>query len=106
MSDFNVEESKIHIPIDKSTGKTRNETFVELKELSDAEKCVATLNRKILKGRPVSVQSSSFSELFNTHFPFNVPEQNVFLTKDEVNSILTVCKNYKVNPRSKKYFYI
>lgn len=95
-SEFPLDETKIHVPIDRSTGKTKNEAFIELKEFSDVERCIATLNRKILKGRPVSVQSSSPTELFNTHFPFAIPEQNIFLTKDEINSILTVCKNYKV----------
>lgn len=97
LADFQVEETKVHIPIDRTTGKTKNEAFIELKELANAEKCVATLNRKILKGRPVAVQSSSFTELFNTHFPFAVAEQNLFLTREEVNSILAVCKNYKMH---------
>lgn len=97
LMDFSIEESKIHIPIDRSTGKTKNEAYVELRELPDAERCIATLNRRFLKGRPVSVQSSSFTELFNTHFPFAASEQNIFLTKEEINSILTICKNYKVN---------
>lgn len=97
LCDYNIQDCSIHIPIDKSTGKTRNETFVEMNELADVEKCVATLNRKMLKGRQVSVQSSSFTELFNTHFPFAVSEQNIFLTKEEINSLLVVCKNYKMH---------
>lgn len=87
----------MHIPIDRTTGKTRNETFIELKDFNEAERCVAYYNRKILKGRLVSVQSSSYTELFNTHFPHAIPEQNIFLAKEEINSILAVCKNFKMH---------
>ena len=95
--EFTMQESKIHIPIDRSTGKTKNEAFIELRDFADCERCIASFNRKILKGRPVSVQSSSYTELFNTHFPLAAPEQNLFLTREEINSILAICKNYKVS---------
>lgn len=92
-----VSDTKVHIPIDKTTGKTRNEAFVELREDADVDRCVISLNRKYLKGRMVSVQPSDFSELFHVHFPLSDIEQQVLLTKDEINSLLLVCKNFKVH---------
>ncbi|PJF19776.1 hypothetical protein PSACC_00413 [Paramicrosporidium saccamoebae] len=64
-----VQKHYIHIPIDRSTGKTKADMFVELSSMVEAIKCMAKYNKRILKGRAVTVSLSSLEELNSVHFP-------------------------------------
>lgn len=99
-----LERQHVHIPIDRSTGKTKADMFVELGSVIDAVKCIAMYNRRILKGRVVTLTLSSLEELFRVHFPsFDVdagPTQGDFgqelLSVAECASLIAICRNYKV----------
>lgn len=98
-----LERQYVHIPIDRATGKTKAEMFVELRSMIDAVKCIAMYNRRILKGRVVTLTLSSLEELFRAHFPaFDVdcgpdvgPHQEL-LSAAECTSLIAICRNYKV----------
>ncbi|CAG8539777.1 4534_t:CDS:10 [Diversispora eburnea] len=105
----------IHIIMDRTTGKTLSEAYVELATLADAHRAVDTRNIKPLKGRLVSCMRSSQEDLMRAIFPKwkgefsgcdavittemlqsapNVPHVP-FVTREEMNSLLVVCRNYK-----------
>lgn len=102
--------------INRTTGKTLSEAYVELATLADAHRAVDTRNMKPLKGRLVSCMRSSQEDLMRAIFPKwkgefsgcdavvtaemlqstpNVPHVP-FITREEMNSLLVVCRNYKV----------
>ncbi|KAI8580297.1 hypothetical protein K450DRAFT_198686 [Umbelopsis ramanniana AG] len=103
------------IIIDRSTGKTVSNAFVEVLEPSEAQRAVTTCHRKPLKGRLVHVSLSDQDELLKSLFPcwagnfvkgmaIPVEAQSVspkqgqtFITRQEINSILTICRNYKIH---------
>jgi RNA recognition motif-containing protein len=103
--------------IDRSSGKTLSNAFVELKDQEEAHHAIVICNRKPLKGRLVHVSLSSQDELLNAIFPswsgdflngMAVPADNdvaptklghTFITRQEINSLLTICRNYKVSKR-------
>lgn len=100
--------------VDRSSGKTLSNAFVELDDQEEALNAIASCNRKPLKGRLVHVSVSSQDELLKTIFPSwsgdfhdgmairtdddNVPSKlgHTFITRQEINSLLTICRNYKV----------
>ncbi|KAJ2955865.1 hypothetical protein NQZ79_g8199 [Umbelopsis isabellina] len=110
-----VHSHSIHIMVDRSSGKTLSNAFVELKDQKEAHHAVASCNRKPLKGRLVHVSMSSQDELLNAIFPSwsgdfqdgmairtdddTVPSKlgHTFITRQEINSLLTICRNYKIH---------
>lgn len=94
------------------TGKTISECFVEFENDNDAS--VAVKIRKYIKGRLISVVASSQDELFISLFPsFHdnantsfelIPgltmgdgkDEQCFLSQQEINWILMICKRFKV----------
>jgi hypothetical protein len=102
------------IIIDRSSGKTVSNAFVEVLETSEAQRAVTTFHRKPLKGRLVHVSLSDQDELLKSLFPSwagnfvkgvaiptetqsESPKQGqTFITRQEINSLLTICRNYKV----------
>lgn len=93
-----IGKDHIHIPIDRSTGKTKADMFVELPSLVEAIRCVAKYNKRILKGRSVTLSISSHEELFDAHFPSLLldPWGREPLTAEEIQSIVAICRDYKV----------
>jgi RNA recognition motif-containing protein len=87
----------VHIPIDRATGKTKADMFVELPSMVEAIKCMAKYNKRILKGRAVTVTLSSLEELIHAHFPEATPRSSEFIAQTEAISLVAICKNYKVN---------
>ncbi|CAO3600444.1 unnamed protein product [Absidia cylindrospora] len=110
--------------MDRTTGKTLSDAYVELATMEDLRYAVATKNQKTLKGRVVSVTECNQDELLNVMFPkwrgsFSglaaiPPDTQVvrsmstaaggggstcppFITREEINSLLVVCKNYKLH---------
>ncbi|CAO3660417.1 unnamed protein product [Umbelopsis ramanniana] len=104
----------VHIIIDRGTGKTVSNAFVEVLDLSEAQRAVTTCHRKPLKGRLVHVSLSNQDELLKSLFPcwvgnfvkgMAIPtdtqsilskQGQTFITRQEINSLLTICRNYKV----------
>ncbi len=98
--------------LSRDTGKTLPIAYVEL-PLHWTK--VALQKKGILKSRIVQVTSSSQSELLNAVFPkasaqwqgINVLGEKVqFITREEINFILLVCKNYKVRLVLKRRFIL
>ncbi|KFH63217.1 hypothetical protein MVEG_10628 [Podila verticillata NRRL 6337] len=117
----------VHILMDRATGKTFNSAFVELALTSvDAGMVAQAKNLKVLKGRVVTVELSNQEELLRSVFPkwvghFENGEpvnpsdlthegqasdgpgatstllSPPFVTRDEINALLVVCRNYKLH---------
>ncbi|GAB5587567.1 hypothetical protein Unana1_02467 [Umbelopsis nana] len=105
----------VHILADRSSGKTISSAYVETVSHSEAQRAVTTLNRKPLKGRLVQVTLSSQDELLSALFPswngdfiqgMAIPSEqgavqskagHTFITRQEINSLLTICRNYKIH---------
>lgn len=92
---YEIAEHGIHIPIDRITGKTKNFALVELKEKPNLHE--GGMKKDALKSRTVDIQESSYQEIFTTHFPKFDEKQNIFLTREEINSIVQICRNFKVH---------
>lgn len=86
----------IHIPIDRATGKTKPEMFIEMPTIRDALHFASYYNRSILRGRAISVTSVSLDEVVLAHFPVLADGSRDFLSQDEVASLVNICRNYKV----------
>lgn len=86
----------IHIPIDRATGKTKPEMFIEMPTIRDALHFAGYYNRSILKGRAISVTNVSLDEVVLAHFPALADGNRDFLSQDEVASLVNICRNYKV----------
>ncbi|KAI8804663.1 hypothetical protein BJ742DRAFT_775969 [Cladochytrium replicatum] len=127
-----------HIIMNRETGKTFSEAFVEFGSVKDAERAMAIRNRGFLKGRPVQVRWSRQSELMKALFPKwagndplvqlprsfahvdprevkDIPpalvsagvvygasgqklaKEGNLLLREEINAMLTTCKNYKLH---------
>lgn len=109
--------------MDRTTGKTLSDAYVEFSSVSDMRRAIETRNQKPLKGRVVSVNECSQEELLSVVFPkwrgqfhgtLAIPPASEvvrtmstaagggnsgcppFITREEINSLLVVCKNYKV----------
>ncbi|KAI9476191.1 MAG: hypothetical protein EXX96DRAFT_291119 [Benjaminiella poitrasii] len=114
----------IHIMMNRTTGKTLSDAYVEFASISDVRRAIDTRNQKPLKGRIVSVTECTQEELLTIVFPkwrgqFQgicaiPPTTEVvrsmstaagggnsgcppFVTREEINSLLVVCKNYKLH---------
>ena len=110
--------------MDRTTGKTLSDAYVEFATLSDLRRAIETRNLKPLKGRIVSVSECSQEELLSVVFSkwrgqfcgisAIPPASDVvktmstavggggsscppFITREEINSLLVVCKNYKLH---------
>ncbi|CAG8459485.1 12950_t:CDS:2 [Gigaspora rosea] len=102
--------------LSKTSGKTLSEAYIELATPAEANRAVDTRNMKPLKGRLVSCMRSSQEDLMRAVFPKwkgefsgcdavvtsemlqsspTVP-QIPFITREEMNSLLVVCRNYKM----------
>lgn len=97
LAKYNIDLDAIHIPIDRTTGKTRNEAFVEMATFADLIDAIATKHRQIIKSREIFLNRSSSDELFRAHFPKLRLDLNEFITSEEISSIATICRYYKVS---------
>ena len=87
----------VHIPIDRVTGKTLSDLFVEIPTFYEAQQICSCLDRHIMKQRALSVSMSSYDELLTTLIKPDALNTGFFITIDEVDKILDICNNYKVN---------
>lgn len=110
--------------MDRTTGKTLSDAYVEFVSYSDMQCAIEQCNMRPLKGRIVGVQECSQEEFLRVVFPkwrgkfigttAVPPDASVlrtmstaaggnvsgacppFVTREEINSLLVVCRNYKV----------
>ena len=92
--EYDVEIAGIHIPIDRASGKTRNEIYVEFAEFRELVDALARAHRQLLKSREVFLARTSWMELLKAHFPRACKE--TLLTAEEETSLATICRYYKV----------
>jgi hypothetical protein len=95
------------------TGKTLSEAYIEFATTAEAQRAVNTRNMKPLKGRLVSCKQSCQEDLMRAVFPKwngeftgcdavitdesdHSVSRTPLITRDEINSLLVVCRNYKV----------
>ncbi|KAG1465047.1 hypothetical protein G6F46_001421 [Rhizopus delemar] len=115
----------IHILMDRTTGKTLSDAYVEFASTIDLWRAIETRSEKSLKGRIITVSECSQEELLSVIFPkwrgqfqgnMAIPPTSdivktmstaagggvnsgcpPFITREEINSLLVVCKNYKLH---------
>jgi RNA recognition motif-containing protein len=96
--------------MDRTTGKTLSDCYVEFTCKEEALNAVQYTNQKLMKERPINVSFCMMEELLELIFPrwnsgFTDSKPNflpssslhTFITQDEIDSLLNICKNYKVN---------
>lgn len=89
---FEISKYGIHIPIDRQSGKTRNYGFVECVDLNSERKPTDGMNGVYLKNRTVDIHPSSLLEMTAAHF-----EDEKLLKRDDINAIVSICRNYKLH---------
>ncbi|KAL0093760.1 hypothetical protein F4703DRAFT_1939642 [Phycomyces blakesleeanus] len=119
-----VYAQSIHIMMDRTTGKTLSDAYVEFVSTADLRRAIDTRNQKPLKGRVVTATECTQDELLSIVFSkwrgkfcgisAIPPASDVvksmstaaggggmtcppFITREEINSLLVVCKNYKLH---------
>ena len=110
--------------MDRTTGKTLSDAYVEFASQADLIRAIETRHQKPLKGRIITVTECTQEELLLVVFPkwrgqfcgvsaIPPPSQVVksmstaaggggtqcppFVTREEINALLVVCKNYKLH---------
>lgn len=86
----------IHIPIDRVTGKTLSDLFVEIPTIYEAQTICSNLDKSILKQRALNVSMSDYEELLAVLIKPDAALSKRFISADEVESLLDICMNYKV----------
>lgn len=86
----------VHIPIDRVTGKTLSDLFVEIPTIYEAGLICSHLDKHILKQRALNVTISDYDELMAVLIKPEAVFSKCFITSDEVDSLLDICTNYKV----------
>lgn len=83
-----------HIPLDRSTGKTRQEMYVEMAHAPAVDQAIKSCDRTIYKQRSLMLRRAEYDELRQQHFH---TDRSEWLSDEDVHSILTICRSYKVN---------
>ncbi|KAI8079443.1 hypothetical protein BDF21DRAFT_494025 [Thamnidium elegans] len=104
-----IHAQSIHIMMDRMTGKTLSDCYIEFLSESEAQRATEYGNQRALKNRIVSATLSSHQEFLEITFPkwatkFTGNQANPaidnnlqsFVTHEEISSLLTICKNYKL----------
>ncbi|KAG2224206.1 hypothetical protein INT45_001324 [Circinella minor] len=121
---ISIQAQSIHIMMDRTTGKTLSDAYVEFASQADLTRAIETRHQKPLKGRVITVTECTQEELLLVVFPkwrgqfcgvsaIPPPSQVVksmstaaggggtqcppFVTREEINALLVVCKNYKLH---------
>lgn len=98
--------------MDRATGKTQSHCYVEFSSMQQALRAIDCGNKRAIKGRIINVTLCPMDELLSFIFPSwkggfteskanQVSDQDspndCFVTRDEIKSLLIICKNYKVS---------
>ena len=94
----------VHIPIDRTTGKTLSDLFVEIPTIYEAQIICSNMDKHILKQRALNVTISDYDELLAMLIKPEIVLSECFITSDEVERLLDICINYKVNYRENNLF--
>jgi len=86
----------VHIPIDRVTGKTLSDLFVEIPTIYEAQMICSNLDKNILKQRALNVSMSDYEELLAVLIKPDAALSKRFISADEVESLIDICMNYKV----------
>ena len=86
----------VHIPMDKVTGKTLSDLFVEIPTIIEAQNICLNLDKHLFKQRALSVSLSNYNELFSILIKREAIYTHEYINSEEVSKILDICKNYKV----------
>lgn len=86
-----IKHEHVHIPIDRESGKTKGEIFIEIKNIYDCFKAIELYDKRILKGRSLVLSLSSYPELYNSMFSGLGK-----FSQCESQKITVICRNYKV----------
>jgi RNA recognition motif-containing protein len=87
----------VHIPIDRGTGKTLSDLFVEIPTIYEAAAICSKLDRIIWKQRALTVTLSTYEELLSVHFNPSAMAMRQYITREDVSNIIGICRNYKVS---------
>lgn len=87
----------VHIPINRQTGKTLSELFVEIPTIIEAQIICSKLDKLILKQRALSVTMSSYEELMAALTKSETNFKNELISEADVESLKDICMNYKVH---------
>lgn len=84
--------------MDRMTGKTLYDCYIEFPSESEAQRATEYGNQRFLKNRVVSATLCSHQQFLEIVFPNWATRNNLqcFVTPEEITSLLTICKNYKV----------
>lgn len=85
----------VHIPIDRTTGKTLSELFVEVPTIFEAQMLCDRLDKIILKQRAISLAMSSYEELVSVLVTPVSLSMGTYLTREDVTGVIDICRNYK-----------
>jgi galactokinase/mevalonate kinase-like predicted kinase len=91
-----IRPHQIHIPIDRVTGKTRSDMYIEMSSVEDILRIMHQMNRRILKGRSLCMTMASFDGLYKVHFSDPEDGSGLGVSKSEATSLINICRNYKV----------
>ena len=83
---------QIHIPIDRFTGKTLGDIYVQLPDVYSLLDAIELHDRRLLRGRSLSMTASSLYELHSVFFP-----GGKHLGEEDACSLINICKHYKVH---------
>lgn len=91
--------SPVHFVLDRTSGKTQSEIFLELGSLGDAERFAQRRTGKTLGTRNVNIEIVSSKEMLLATFPRARGAQ--WVTQEEVQNLLTHAKTFK-SPYTRK----
>lgn len=86
----------VHIPIDRDTGKTLGDVYVEVPTEFEAQLLCQRLDKHLMKQRALQVCMSTYDELTAVVISPEALKQQTFITKEDASSLLDICRNYKV----------
>lgn len=97
-----IMQDHIHIPIDRLSGKTRGELFVECGSPLQVKYWITKLDGTFMGKRIVRLSKGDWNELIRVHFASYTnfsegkeEEKEGILLGNDVSSLLEICKNYK-----------
>lgn len=93
----------VHIPIDRETGKTLGDVYVEVPTNFEAQVLCQRLDKQIMKQRALQLSMSSYDELTAVLISPENLRMQTFISKEEVSCLIEICRNYKVEGKRAVY---
>ncbi len=87
----------VHVPIDRTTGKTLGDVYVEVPTEFEAKLLCERLDQQLMKQRALQFTLSSYDELAAVLIAHDAFRAKTFISKEEVSSLVEICRNYKVS---------